>query len=176
MEVNGYIESIFTIQKLIDWSFISNLNKFKMSIFFSFIVNSDFSLCPGFGYEYDEVDFKISTGIKLTDCYKKIIQDICDFSTTWTGFEAKWVDECTWSQDAPVDLNSWNVLVQKSDEILAGTVNPGSSSYCSALPGIGTKTSTSAGDGDLGEQGLVDTFARMFYRNMGKYITGEELE
>jgi hypothetical protein len=36
--------------------------------------------------------------------------------------------------------------------------------------------STSAGDGDLGEQGLVDTFAKMFYRNMGKYITGEELE
>jgi hypothetical protein len=73
MEVNGYIESMFTIQKLIDWSFISNLNKFKMSLFFSLIVNSDFSLCPGFGYEYDEVDFKISTGVKLTDCYKKII-------------------------------------------------------------------------------------------------------
>lgn len=94
MTINGYTESQLLIQKMLDWSFIANLSRFKMAVFLSIIINSQFSICPGVGLEQEAIDFKLSTSMKLTDCYKKIIKDLCDFSKTWTGFEAKIIDEC----------------------------------------------------------------------------------
>lgn len=100
MTINAYTESTFLIQKMIDWNFIANLKKFKLAVFFSIIVNDEFSICPGIGIEQEKVDFKTSTTVRLTDCYKKMIKDICDFSSTWTGFEAKIFDECVQSNEA----------------------------------------------------------------------------
>lgn len=180
MTINGYTESQLLIQKMLDWSFIANLSRFKMAVFLSIIINSQFSICPGVGLEQEAIDFKLSTSMKLTDCYKKIIKDLCDFSKTWTGFEAKIIDECVSSQEAPISLNKWEVAKKRSDEIISGTVNPASSKYCIPLPGIGLKAMptavTTSGDGAIGQQGLVDTFARMFYGNMGEYMTGERLD
>lgn len=178
MTINAYTESTFLIQKMIDWNFIANLKKFKLAVFFSIIVNDEFSICPGIGIEQEKVDFKTSTTVRLTDCYKKMIKDICDFSSTWTGFEAKIFDECVQSNETPVDLNKWEVLKKKEDEIFAGTVNPSSAKYCNPLPGIGSKvvTPSTAGDGSIAQGGLVDTFSRMFYRNIGEYMTGERLD
>jgi len=173
-----YIESRLLIQKMIDWSFVGNLNRFKLAVFFSMIVNSDFSICPGIGIEQEALDFKTSTTLQLTDCYKKIIKDICDFSTTWTGTEAKIIDECTQSNEAPIDLNKWEILKKTEDEIFGGTVNPNSSKYCVPLPGIGSKViaAAAAGDGAIAQKGLIDNMSRMFYGNIGEYMTGERLD
>lgn len=57
MDVNGYIESVLTIQKLIYWQLVGNMKKFKLTSFMSIIINSEASICPGFGYEYDSVNF-----------------------------------------------------------------------------------------------------------------------
>jgi len=173
-----YIESRLLIQKMMDWSFVGNLKRFKLAVFFSMIVNSDFSICPGIGIEQEALDFKTSTTLQLTDCYKKIIKDICDFSTTWTGTEAKIIDECAQSNEAPIDLNKWEILKKKEDEIFGGTVNPNSSKYCVPLPGIGSKViaPAAAGDGAIAQKGLIDNMARMFYGNFGEYMTGERLD
>jgi len=152
MTINMYTESLLLIQKMIEWSFIANLKKFKLAVFLSMIINSAFSVCTGIGLEQDAVDFGLSTSVKLSDCYKKIVKDLCDFSSTWTGFEAKIIDECVQSNSAPIKLNHWDVLKKKEEEIFSGTVNPSSSKYCLPLPGIGTKTAVVAvagGDGAL---------------------------
>lgn len=117
------------------------------------IINSEFSICPGFGYEYDAADVALSTSLKLTDCYKKLVKDLCDFSATWTGYEAKIFDDCNASNDAPIKLNKWTAFDQLADFVFAGTVNPMSERYCVALPGIGTKTAVvaTAGDGAISE-------------------------
>jgi hypothetical protein len=143
-----YTESVLLIQKMIDWKFVANLKKFKLAVFFSLIVNDEFSICPGIGIEQGAVDFKTSTTVRLTDCYKKMITDICDFSSTWTGEEARIFDECVQSNEAPVDLNKWEVLKKKEDEIFGGTVNPSSSKYCVPLPGIGSKVVAPSATGD----------------------------
>lgn len=70
MEINAYIESLLTIQKLVYWQLIANMKKFKLISFMSLIFNSEASICPGFGYEYDSVNFAWSTMVKLPDCYK----------------------------------------------------------------------------------------------------------
>jgi len=94
MVINMYLETTLLIQKMIEWHFIANLKKFKMGLFLSMIINSAFSVCGGIGMQEDAVDFALSTSVKLSDCYKKIVKDLCDFSSTWTGFEAKIIDEC----------------------------------------------------------------------------------
>merc|ERR1711957_80377 len=91
---------------------------------------------------------------KEIDAIVKLIEEevLCDFSSTWTGFEAKIIDECVQSNSAPIKLNHWDVLKKKEEEIFSGTVNPSSSKYCLPLPGIGTKTAVVAvagGDGAL---------------------------
>jgi len=98
---------------MIDWTFIANLSKFKLAVFLSIIINSQFSICPGIGLEQEAVDFKLSTTVKLTNCYKRIIKDLCDFSNQWTGFEAKIIDECLASEGAPIGLNKWEVLKKR---------------------------------------------------------------
>lgn len=135
-EAQIYVQSLFNIEKLIYNEFTVDLAKFKMSYFFSMIINGDFEYCPGIGYETDKIDFAISTAFKFIDCYKIIIRDLCDFSTSWTGYDAKWLDECDQSSDSQIDLKTWEILEAEVDHMHGGTVYPVSAWYCMPLFGI----------------------------------------
>lgn len=39
---------------------------------------------------------------KWYQCYKYILKDLCDFSSTWTGYKAKILDDCDLSNDAEI--------------------------------------------------------------------------
>ena len=42
--------------------------------------------------------------VKFNDCYKNIITDLCDWSSSWTGYKALWLDECNMSNDSLIEL------------------------------------------------------------------------
>ena len=44
-------------------------------------MNGEGELCPGVGYEIEEIDATINMSMKFNECYKTIITDLCDFST-----------------------------------------------------------------------------------------------
>ena len=75
-----------------EWT--TDLGRFKVGWFFSMITNEEYSVCPGMGYEHDKMELLNSAHVRIEDCYKKIITDLCDYSQTWTGYETKWLDEC----------------------------------------------------------------------------------
>jgi hypothetical protein len=76
--------------------------------------------------------------MKLNDCYKIILTDLCDFSTSWTGYNSKWIDNCDLSNDALVKLVDLNLYQNFQNFPLVGTTSATSHNYCYALPGIGT--------------------------------------
>ena len=164
--MQGYVQQLFNIERLIYWLFTVDLSKFKLSWFFSIIVNDEFSICPGMGYEHDKVEMLFSTKLRIAQGYKKMITDLCDFSGAWTGFEAKYFDKIEQSVDVDIPLNKWKFYTEQRDQILFGTAFPSSAFYCKPLPGIGTKVTSAGQDGFID---LVDSFARNAYTKLGAY-------
>ena len=72
------------------------------------------------------------------DCYKTILEDLCDFSDSWTGYEAKWFEECNRSNNAQIILYDEEFYKETEDYMFAGTADPWSAVFCKALPGIST--------------------------------------
>lgn len=124
------------LQKIVYFEFSADLAKFALSYFFSIIINGNFYLCPGMGANNDAVDLTIAFALSFLNCYKEVIKDLCDFSSSWSGIEAKYIDECEDSEEAPVELHTWNYYNALEDNIHKGTVYPLSDVYCHPLPGI----------------------------------------
>ena len=72
------------------------------------------------------------------DCYKKVIDIFLDNSTVWTGYDAKYFDECDRSGTATVEAKTWAYRESTQDIVKSGTVNPTSIGFCKNLPLIGT--------------------------------------
>lgn len=124
------------LERFINWDLTANLSKFRMEMFFHLIVNSDFEICPGYGWNSEEIGMLITSAVKLTNCYKIIFKDLSDFSSTWTGYDALWLDDCQLSSDATIKFAE--VVFEESfdDYILGGTSNPISNDRCYPLPGV----------------------------------------
>jgi len=142
LEIQGYMQQKLEIQQLIYWLFVIDIPKFKAAWFMSLIVNQQFSVCPGMGYNVDKIELVLSTRIRIEECYKKLIVDLCNLPAVWTLKEAKYLDECKQSTDVNIDLNRWWWVAAQTDVIHYGTVSPSSVDYCYPLPGIGTKDQT----------------------------------
>ena len=130
---------MFNIERLIYNELTFDLSKFIMNIFLSVIVNSEFSVCPGLGIDNDIIEFVLTTSLKFSDCYKEVLRDLCDFSSTWIGYEAKILDDCSKSTDTNIRLSKMKLYDPHTDYTLLGTVHPTSLKYCYSLPGIGLK-------------------------------------
>jgi|ERR1712166_1710857 len=136
-EVQAYIDSSLNIERLIYWELIADLKKFKLSNFNNLMVNSDFAVCGGLGYEIDRVDFDVTMSFKFMQCYKHILKDLCDFSSTWTGYGAKILDNCTQSSDAQIGVSKFKLIDEAREWVFFGTASPTSKAYCYPLPGVG---------------------------------------
>lgn len=77
---------MLNIERLFYWETTGDISQFNFIVWFSLIVNKEMSVCPGLGYENDLIEFIWTMAIKFTDCYKNILVDLCDFSSTWTGY------------------------------------------------------------------------------------------
>ena len=93
-EIQAYLQSLYDIEMLFYNEFSASLRKFKANTWFSVIINGNFQICGGFGYATQIIELELILALKFIDCYKTFLQDLCDFTTTWTGYEAKWLDEC----------------------------------------------------------------------------------
>lgn len=68
--------------------------KFRLNYFFSLIFTNKYKYCYGLGYSYEEIALEILSRTTMRDCYKVLIQSLCNRSTTWTGQNAKYIDKC----------------------------------------------------------------------------------
>ena len=76
----------------------------------------------------------MSTRWHAQDCYKDIITDICNWSSTFNGFDAKWIDQCSESLEVNIPVLSKTYYEEVTDNVEAGTVDPNSRKYCKNLP------------------------------------------
>ena len=61
IDVNGFIEMVLHLEKMISWTMTAELKRFTFKWFWSLIVNEEFSVCPGMGWEMDAIDFDLGT-------------------------------------------------------------------------------------------------------------------
>lgn len=167
VEIQAYIQSLFDIERLYYNEYSVSLSKFHWNFFASLIINGEWQYCPGIGTEIDEVDLEMTLSMKFVDCYKVILKDLCDFTTNWRGYEAKWFDECDQSMDANVDLWDKTIKKEKLNTPSKGTIYPVSAEYCRALPLVGSDSTVS---GIRGSDSPQTRFAKQAYEKAGAYI------
>lgn len=123
------------------------------------------------GYEKGAIEILLETSFRMSDCYKAVIEDLCNFSSTWTGYEALWLDECNLSDETVVSLNKWDIAEEKEDVMLSGTVNPISVTHCKPLPFTAAFNEISADlKGAKRDSPLVTAIAHNFYKAVGDYV------
>ena len=68
--------------------------------------------------------------MKFWNCSKTLINDLADFSSTWTGYNAKYFEECSQSNNAEMKLITKELFEAKTDQMWIGTVNATSMRHC----------------------------------------------
>jgi hypothetical protein len=162
-EVQAYIQSQLYLETLYYNEFSAYVPKFKAAAFTSVIMNGDFEICPGLGYEWEEVDLLINMSMKFNDCYKSILTDVCEFNADWKGYDSKYLEECDLSNDSLIELIDWTIADVKSDIPFLGTTSPISASYCYALPLISSDRTYDA-------QNPISIFAQIAYSRLSAYL------
>lgn len=133
-ELQFYIQSQLYIATLYYNELSAYIPKFKSAAYISIIVNGDYEICPGLGYEWEQVEALVNMSMKFNDCYKNLISDICEFNADWKGYNSKYLDECDLSNDSLIDLMDWTLLDLKTDTPTMGTIEPTSAAYCYGVP------------------------------------------
>jgi len=109
----------------------ANINQFRLNTFFSMILNENFQLCPGLGWQTDQVNFKVLWTMKFWNCSKILLNDLADFSSTWTGYDAKYFDDCAQSSNA-AEVVLYEKVMQNANTGIEwlGTQYAKSTRYC----------------------------------------------
>ena len=68
--------------------------------------------------------------MKFWNCSKTLINDLADFSSTWTGYGAKYFEDCSQSNNAEMKLITKELFEAKADQMFIGTVNATSMRHC----------------------------------------------
>lgn len=102
-------------------TFTFDLGKFKTNIFYSAIFKTTGQFCGGFGWSTEQINLILSTLFDFQDCYKTMIADLCDWSSTFLTKDAKWVDSCTPSTGSGlVNLKTWEISEALTEKSLIG--------------------------------------------------------
>ena len=104
------------------------------------------------------------------DCYKTILEDLCDFSDSWTGYEAKWFEECDRSNNAQIILYETELYKETEDYMWYGTVEPWSAVFCKPLPGIYSTQTVAA----THEEPATSKYAKLVYKSINNYFSGRK--
>merc|ERR1712050_114515 len=95
-DVNIDVELDFTIDKLIKIAVGFLMEQFKYQINMSLIfadapndATAPFKACGGIGYESERITAEWDMATQIYNCNKAIIDDLFDWSDTWTGVNAK---------------------------------------------------------------------------------------
>ena len=140
-----------------------SLDQFKTNVFVSLILNEEFDICPGVGWESEVVLFKLLYAMKFWNCSKTLINDLADFSGTWTGYEAQYFEECSQSNNADIELIEKTYRDAKTDIVFKGTTDAKSNMYCISYFGT---PSYKASPNDPARQ-----IAKTAYKKFFNYVT-----
>ena len=140
-----------------------DLDQFTYNLFLSLIVNENFELCPGFGIENETILLKVLWTMKFWNCSKTLVDDLADFSSTWTGYEAKYFQDCSQSNNAEVIFYEKELQESSQDEATSGTVYAKSELYCTPLFG---SSSASLVNGQRVEDEPSVLVAKMAYKTL----------
>lgn len=94
MQLYAYVKMTLDISRLYFNEFIADMPEWKLLVFFNIIMNQDYKICWGAGYEYEAVQLSLQMEQHWVDCYKNIIDDICSFEGVWSGIYAQIFPVC----------------------------------------------------------------------------------
>ena len=72
-----------------------DIDKFKSNLFLSIIWNEKLKICPGIGYETEKILLRILYEMKFWNCDKTLLDDLKDWDSNWTNYDAKYFENCT---------------------------------------------------------------------------------
>jgi hypothetical protein len=105
------IEMTFLIDKFTQIMLTFLMEPFKYQINLSVIfadsptdATAPFKVCGGVGYESERIYSEWDMSLQFYNCHKAIIDDILDWSDTWTGVNAQALDECEFNDRNTVEL------------------------------------------------------------------------
>jgi len=82
---------IMDVSRFVFIDFEVDMPRWKHNVFVSIIINGDGYACWGVGHDNEEFSLSLNLQYGFMNCAKTIVDNICDFSSTWRGFEAKWL-------------------------------------------------------------------------------------
>lgn len=138
----GYLEMILNVSRMVYIDFIADLAQFRSRIWASVIFTQKGNLCGGIGWDTQKIDLLLSLQHGFMDCFKSMISNICDPSSNWTGIDAKIFTKCTQSKRVQLSLREWVFQQALTNQLIVGTTDPTSVTYCISL--FGTTTATTA--------------------------------
>ena len=133
---------VFDISRVYFNTFIVDLGRFTINPFLTLTINGAGYVCYGVGYDNDAIKLQLNMSQQFMDCAKTILKDLCDFSSVWTGYNAKFLDDCGASSNAEIVMYSNTFYVKHQNTVLAGTANPRSAANCSPWFVVSTTTVT----------------------------------
>ena len=142
------------MDNLIWTQFIVDIDQFLINYFISVIINSDYKACFGMGWDSETISISFTLSYVFINCLKKVFEKICDLAETWRGAEAQWLDECTESDSATLNMWEYNLMSGEQSQIQFGTIDPKSAIHCKGVFGIGDSNP------------VVEEYAKSFYRSL----------
>ena len=157
------LESVFDIASIVYNELSFEIPRFQLDLFFSMIVTMNAEYCLGIGWNNDEVMVEITSQTELKDCYKKLIDNLCNPSSSWTGTNAKYIDRCDSSTSVFVNLYEYVWYLANDDQILVNTAVPYSKTFCKPIPLI-------SGANAAGHQTFSSHVTQTAYQSLFSYF------
>lgn len=105
--------------------------------------------------------------MKFWNCKKVLVDDLTDYSSTWTGYNAKYFEECTQSNNALISVYEKEYRAAVADELIYGTISPISAKYCTSFFGSSSSALTTT---DSVAKDTAMEFSKMAYDMMFNYL------
>ena len=100
------------------------ISKFTMDVFYSFLVTGESGqVCFALGWDLPEVTYTVITSFSFKNCYKTLINDLCDFSQ-WLSPTATWLEECEDSEMVNMYDRKTALIPKSYNQVFMGGLEP----------------------------------------------------
>lgn len=174
------VTSNLKIDNLYQNEFVVDIPSFKVYIYTGMIINENFQYCPGLGYNIDSIDLELSMIHKMQNCYITLLKNLWSVDGVWTGKGATLFSDCEWSQDSnedqevELDFTKWEFFDKITDQLLLGTADPESVTYCWSPLGAAAAAAGSYEDGvprvQAGSQNMFAAVAQNLFQYASQYM------
>ena len=114
--------SNLVVNKVYKNSVTLQLTEFTFDSYYSFLFSNKGQVCLGVGWDLSQNLLSLTTTFNLRDCTKTLINNMCDWKSNWTGDDAKWLDSCSDSTAATIEVFKTEFAPATSDQNLFGGI------------------------------------------------------